>query len=177
MHSNVVDRLANRRRGRPTRAWTIEAMRGDDVRLGWSVLVVERRLELAKHPDDRDRDMKRFAGDDDLAKVSEMARLGRERLCELVEANRRQEHARDAVFLDPFRELRDVGARRFGHDDQGAAEAPRCKDLLPADVEPDAGPLEGSRPQRVVTALSLPCEEIGERPMGKGHALGKTGRT
>jgi hypothetical protein len=137
----IGERSANRRARRPVACSAGQPEFGNDMRLGWSVLIIQIRAEPSDHCGYLCRDLQLFAGRYNLCqrtgKVGGMSSV----LCQLLERDIRKEEPTDILLIQQFPENGRVPALILCDEYEGSAGAQRRKYFLKRDVETQGGEL------------------------------------
>ena len=172
----------NGRQRRPAGRVAAEIKCGDDVSLGRAVDVLQGAAGHAAEPAGDGRgDAELLAAGHDLAQVRREQLAPDRLLGQLVEGDQRQEHAGHLLASHLFSQGAQVAALVLGRHDHGPARAQGREDLEERDVEGEGRVLQrdrpGSPPGQVARGRgALPAEQVGQRTVGHGHALGLAGR-
>ncbi len=173
---HVVDGAADVGQGGPGGWITFQLELAHHVTFGGAVLVAEAATgQLLEEVRDGGRDLQLLAAGEDFFQRRRDFTGALHGLGQVLQRHEGHDDAVDLLRDDLAKELRAVQAVLVGDQHQGAALCERGEDLLEAHIEAD-----GSELQRAITLFAnagaqLPLDQVRQRCMVHGHALGPAG--
>jgi hypothetical protein len=150
--------------------------RGHDVALGRAVLVVQAAAGQALEEGAHGRaGVELLAGGHHVLQVGQRLVGGDHVFGDILQRDERQEQALHALRAHHRGERLRIATRRLVDEHQRAAGGERGEDFLEGDVEAQRGELQRALRGRHRRVRGLPAQQVRQRAVVHGHALGRAG--